>query len=130
MKNTWYLFLPATLGLTGLSFSLPTQAENLVLEEVVVTARKRAESLQEVPVAVTAFSTETMESLGIKNMHDIDGLVPGLNLGAGNGVKGDGNAYIRGVGQRETRVVRGARGRYLASENTRGDPSDRACHAR
>ncbi len=105
MKNTWYLFLPATLGLTGLSFSLPTQAENLVLEEVVVTARKRAESLQEVPVAVTAFSTETMESLGIKNMHDIDGLVPGLNLGAGNGVKGDGNAYIRGVGQRETRVT-------------------------
>ncbi len=105
MKNTWYLFLPVTLGLTGLAFSLPTQAENLVLEEVVVTARKRAESLQEVPVAVTAFSTETMESLGIKNMHDIDGLVPGLNLGAGNGVKGDGNAYIRGVGQRETRVT-------------------------
>ncbi|MDG1945033.1 MAG: TonB-dependent receptor [Halioglobus sp.] len=105
MKNTWYLFLLVTLGLTGLSFSLPTQAENLVLEEVVVTARKRAESLQEVPVAVTAFSTETMESLGIKNMHDIDGLVPGLNLGAGNGVKGDGNAYIRGVGQRETRVT-------------------------
>lgn len=93
------------LGLTALTFSLPSLAENLVLEEVVVTARKRAESLQEVPVAVTAFSTETMESLGIKNMHDIDGLVPGLNLGAGNGVKGDGNAYIRGVGQRETRVT-------------------------
>jgi iron complex outermembrane receptor protein len=93
------------LGLAALTFSLPSLAENLVLEEVVVTARKRAESLQEVPVAVTAFSTETMESLGIKNMHDIDGLVPGLNLGAGNGVKGDGNAYIRGVGQRETRVT-------------------------
>jgi iron complex outermembrane receptor protein len=99
--------LPAllVLGLSNFTLPLPALAENLALEEVVVTARKREESLQEVPVAVTAFSQETMEALGIKNMHDIDGLVPGLSLGAGNGVKGDGNAYIRGVGQRETRVT-------------------------
>jgi len=46
------------------------------------------------------------EVVGIKNMRDFDGLVPGLHLGGGgNGVKGDGNAYIRGVGQRETRVT-------------------------
>ena len=39
-------------------------------------------------------------------MRDFEGLVPGLNLGGGgNGVKGDGNAYIRGVGQRETQVT-------------------------
>jgi iron complex outermembrane receptor protein len=100
-----------TLTLIALSFSqLPlipfAQAETLALEEIVVTARKREESLQEVPVAITAFSTETMESLGIKNMRDFDGLVPGLSLGGGgNGVKGDGNAYIRGVGQRETAVT-------------------------
>ncbi|MEM9255786.1 MAG: TonB-dependent receptor [Pseudomonadota bacterium] len=77
-----------------------------MLEEVVVTARKREESLQEVPVAVSAFSQEAMQSLGIKNLRDFDGLVPGLHLGGGgNGLKGDGNAYIRGVGQRETRVT-------------------------
>ncbi len=71
-----------------------------------VTARKREESLQVVPVAVSAFTTETMEALGIRNMRDFEGLVPGLNLGGGgNGVKGDGNAYIRGVGQRETQVT-------------------------
>ncbi len=101
-------YLPALLALTIVNLPLPLTAlaEDLALEEVVVTARKREESLQVVPVAVTAFTTETMEALGIKNMRDFEGLVPGLNLGGGgNGVKGDGNAYIRGVGQRETQVT-------------------------
>jgi iron complex outermembrane receptor protein len=94
------------LSLFTLSLPSPASAEDLALEEVVVTARKREESLQEVPVAISAFTAQTMESLGIRNMRDFDGLVPGLNLGGGgNGVKGDGNAYIRGVGQRETQVT-------------------------
>jgi iron complex outermembrane receptor protein len=94
------------LGFSPLPFIPVAQADTLALEEIVVTARKREESLQAVPVAITAFSTETMQALGIKNMHDFDGLVPGLSLGGGgNGVKGDGNAYIRGVGQRETAVT-------------------------
>jgi iron complex outermembrane receptor protein len=106
MPRTIYLPALMIFSFTGMTFPSISWAENLALEEVVVTARKRAESLQEVPVAVTAFSAETMQSLGIKNMRDFDGLVPGLNLGGGgNGVKGDGNAYIRGVGQRETRVT-------------------------
>ncbi len=109
--------LPALLSLSLFSLPLPLTvwAEDLALEEVVVTARKREESLQVVPVAVTAFTTDTMEALGIRNMRDFEGLVPGLNLGGGgNGVKGDGNAYIRGVGQRETQVTTdGGVGIYL-----------------
>jgi iron complex outermembrane receptor protein len=96
----------AVAALLGLSFPQALRGQELALEEVVVTARKREESLQEVPVAVTAFTAENIQSLGIRNMRDFDGLVPGLNLGGGcNGVKGDGNAFIRGVGQRETRVT-------------------------
>ncbi len=100
--------LPALVALSLVILPLPLTAlaEDLALEEVVVTARKREESLQVVPVAVSAFTTETMAALGITNMRDFEGLVPGLNLGGGgNGVKGDGNAYIRGVGQRETQVT-------------------------
>ena len=106
MKQISLLPLAALAGL-GFTTAAPSlHAQGLALEEVVVTARKREESLQEVPVAVSAFNAEAMESLGIKNMRDVDGLVPGLHLGGGgNGVKGDGNAYIRGVGQRETRVT-------------------------
>ena len=58
------------VGLANLSQPLLVQAEDLALEEVVVTARKREESLQAVPVAVSAFTPETMESLGIRNMRD------------------------------------------------------------
>ncbi|NQX88432.1 MAG: TonB-dependent receptor, partial [Halioglobus sp.] len=102
------LCAPTSLAALVLSVSFPSivSSEERALEEVVVTARKRAEPMQEVPVAVTAFNETNMQSLGIKNMRDFDGLVPGLNLGGGgNGAKGDGNAYIRGVGQRETRVT-------------------------
>jgi iron complex outermembrane receptor protein len=101
----------ATLHFFAATMLLPTPlasqaAEDITIEEVVVTARKREESLQEVPVAVSAFNTESMESLGIQNLRDFDGLVPGLHMGGGgNGLKGDGNAYIRGIGQRETRVT-------------------------
>lgn len=95
-----------------------SQAEgdsSYVIEEVIVTARKRDESLQDVPVAVSAFSMESMEALGIKNLRDFDGIVPSLNMGGGgNGAKGDSNPYIRGVGQRETKVtIDTAVGTYL-----------------
>ncbi len=106
MKRPLCLSITALLGATTTLPSHMANAEALVLEEVVVTARKREESLQEVPVAVSAFNAEIMESMGIRNLRDFDGLVPGLHLGGGgNGLKGDGNAYIRGVGQRETRVT-------------------------
>jgi len=106
MKRTALILPTIALCVTGPLIATTASGEELVLEEVVVTARKRTESLQEVPVAVSAFSAESLESLGVRNMRDFDGLVPGLHLGGGgNGLKGDGNAYIRGVGQRETRVT-------------------------
>ena len=96
MSGHHFLLLLIAICLTLPPLTPTAWAENLTLEEVVVTARKREESLQEVPVAVTVFSIETMQSLGIRNMRDFDGLVPGLNLSGGGGyVKGDGNAFNR-----------------------------------
>ncbi|MCB1676917.1 MAG: TonB-dependent receptor [Halioglobus sp.] len=77
----------------------------LALEEVVVTARKREESLQDVPVAVTALSAAALQDAGLTRLQDLSDRVPGLDLTAGNGVNGDVNPYIRGVGQRETKVT-------------------------
>src|SRR6516162_3772511 len=48
------------------------------LEEVIVTARKREEALQDVPVAVTAFSAEALEIQGIANTRDLQEATPGL----------------------------------------------------
>jgi len=80
--------------------------ENARVEEVFVTARKREESVQDVPIAITAFTAADMKSAGITNVSNMEGVVPGLNMsGGGNGVKRDSNPFIRGVGQRETKVT-------------------------
>ena len=60
--------------------SAPAQAQAM-LEEVVVTARKQAESLMDAPVAVSVVSGKTMENQGVTNLEQISAKVPGLQLG-------------------------------------------------
>jgi outer membrane receptor protein involved in Fe transport len=60
-----------------------SEASKVGLEEVTVTARRRAESLQEVPIAVTAFTAEAIENRGIRNINDIAKLTPGLSFDKG-----------------------------------------------
>jgi iron complex outermembrane receptor protein len=50
------------------------------LDEVTVTARRREETLQDVPVAVTAFTPETIEKLNIRDLGDLDAQVPNLTI--------------------------------------------------
>ena len=54
-------------------------AQGLVLEEVIVTAQKRSESLQDVPVAVNAFSADTIQEAGINNTADLAIMTPSLH---------------------------------------------------
>ena len=51
-----------------------------MLEEVMVTATKRPESLQDIPVTVTAFNSETIQEAGINNAEDLAILTPSLNI--------------------------------------------------
>ena len=69
------------------------------LESVKVTARKREETLQEVPVAVTAFTAESLDKLNIRDLGDLSAQVPNLTLYAARGSNSTITAYIRGVGQ-------------------------------
>jgi iron complex outermembrane recepter protein len=75
-----------------------------VLEEVVVTARKRQESLQETPVAITAMSGEQLAAQGLTNTADLRAVVPNVDVYTGNGTTGAANIFIRGVGARNTGV--------------------------
>jgi iron complex outermembrane receptor protein len=88
---TRMIFLAPLLG----ALALPVQAQ--ILEEVVVTARKREESLQDTPVAVSAFTNEDMRAARINNLGDLSQQVPGLSNK--DGEKG-GGLTIRGVGAR------------------------------
>ncbi|WP_374658563.1 TonB-dependent receptor [Inhella sp.] len=69
------------------------------LETVTVTARKRVETLQDVPVAVTALGAESLERLNVRNLGDLQGNVPSLTLYAARGSNTTITTFIRGVGQ-------------------------------
>jgi iron complex outermembrane receptor protein len=69
--------------------------ETVVIEDIVVTAQKSAQRLQDVPLSITAISGEALQKQGITNSQDLVGRVLGLNVFAiGNGV----NILIRGIG--------------------------------
>ena len=65
-------------------------AANASLEEIVVTATRRVERLQDVPISVLAFSQEKMDAQGLKNVDDLARLSPGLNFQR-NGMSSSGN---------------------------------------
>ncbi len=74
-------------------------------EEIVVTARKREESLQAVPVAVTVFSEKTMEAQSMRDLNDVADFTPNLDISMSNGLTGapsETTVYIRGIGQIDT----------------------------
>ncbi len=69
----------------GFGLALPAQAQTLAttgvtaLEEIFVTARRVEENLQEVPVAVTAFSGTQLERQGVTQLRDVAAFTPGLS---------------------------------------------------
>lgn len=67
------------------------------LEDIVVTAQRRSENLQSVPIAVTAVNARTLASAGITNTQALQAIVPGLVI---NQVGGASGIYLRGVGTR------------------------------
>jgi len=69
---------------------------NLEIEEIVVTARRRSESLQDVPGAVTAISEATIEDAGVERAADFIKLTPGVSLVDAAEV-GDTQVNIRGI---------------------------------
>ena len=95
------LLLAPTITLS--SISIPqVYAQDLILEEIIVTARKREESLQETPIAVSAYNGRSLREAGIDSMDDLNAIVPGIDLKGGSGTSGRASIYIRGVGQRNT----------------------------
>ena len=73
------------------------ETDNAVgLEEVVVTAQKRSESLLSVPISITALSQDTLDRQGIKDLNDIARTTPSLTLSSNNGL-GYSNVSIRGI---------------------------------
>jgi iron complex outermembrane receptor protein len=80
--------------------STPARAnEATELESITVTARRRSENIEKVPVAVSAFSEEDLKDLQATNIDGLQGAVPGLNIVQGRGSSSSANVFIRGIGQ-------------------------------
>lgn len=85
---------------TGTSKSTAAkQAEAKELQEVTVSARRRDESMEKVPVAITAFSGEDMKDLQANSIDGLQSAVPNMNIVQGRGSSSAVNIFIRGIGQ-------------------------------
>ncbi len=67
-----------------------------VLEEIIVTAEKRAESLQDIPIAISAFTGESIERSGVTGIQDLKQVAPSLQFSETQGIEM--YVSIRGVG--------------------------------
>ncbi|HYW16913.1 MAG TPA: TonB-dependent receptor [Allosphingosinicella sp.] len=69
--------------------------------DIIVTARRRAENLQDVPIAVTAYSGETLERMGAIDITDLSDTTPNVTIETSRGTNTTLTAFIRGVGQQD-----------------------------
>ena len=109
MKNRhlWtFLLTGAALGAfapvgTPTAFAQTPEAEQSRDGDIVVTARRREETLIDVPIAVTAISGETLEETGAVDITAIGQVAPNVTLEVSRGTNTTLTAFIRGVGQQD-----------------------------
>lgn len=100
----------ALAGAIALALVANTAHAQLQLEEVVVTAQKRVENLQDVPISVSAMQGEKMQEAGIPNMAALADYVPNLHI-ANAAVNT--NIYMRGVGSGNNQGFEQSVGMYI-----------------
>lgn len=97
-----FIFGMALAAYSGTAASAATAAgaaDSSTLEEVVVTARRFSEDLQNVPIAVTALGAATIQTQNVTNLQDLNSFVPNMKIAADRATSSTINVYIRGVGQ-------------------------------
>ncbi len=96
--------LPFIALLSAAALPQPASAQEpgaRVLDEVVVTARRREESLKDVPLSITAFSGEQLERMGALDIIEVAKSSPNVTLEVSRGTNTTLTAFIRGVGQQD-----------------------------
>ncbi|MFM8753599.1 MAG: TonB-dependent receptor plug domain-containing protein [Phenylobacterium sp.] len=91
MKSKGILFATSILAATAISVSAQAQA---MIDELVVTAEKREQSLQDVPVAISAFTSQQRDMVGISTVQDLTNFTPGFVYQSSND-----RASMRGIGR-------------------------------
>ncbi len=100
MKNLVRYSVAAALGTAWVGG--PAMAQEQTLEEIVVTAQKREQNVQNVPIAISAFTGEMLQQKSIGDIGALTRFAPNVNLDTGSPFSGDTSvlsASIRGIGQ-------------------------------
>ncbi len=95
MKKLTLSLYTAAATLLAMAVSAPALSQGLTLEEIIVTATKRAEGLQEVPIAISVMSGQEMSAKGLTKMEDLSMYMPNVHVAeASAGTQ----MFIRGIG--------------------------------
>ena len=90
------------VGIACLSgFALPQlsiAADAVVIEEIIVTATRREQSIQDVPIALSAFAGEDLEARGVVDLYGLQEISPSISVYSSNSTSNGGTLRIRGVG--------------------------------
>ena len=96
-RNSFFLMIALALSANiNAQQNDANEAEVRTLEEVIITAQKREQGLQEVPVTVSAFSGDFVEQAGIKDIRDIAGLTPNMSIKTRS--ETETTVFMRGIG--------------------------------
>jgi len=83
------------------AFAQEAQSDEGGIAEIVVTAQKRAENVQDVPIAISAFTAEALSERAVTSVASLSNISPNVTLDAGTPFSGSSavlSAYIRGIG--------------------------------
>ncbi len=94
--------LAASLLACAISSVTHAQSDRWEMEEIVVTAQKRAQSSQDVPIALSAFSSDTLKQIGATDFRGLTKMTPGFSVAGGSDAFP--RSYIRGIGSNDTGV--------------------------
>jgi iron complex outermembrane receptor protein len=92
------LVLPFTTSASTAFGATAADSNRGSLEEIIVTGRRVDESVQEVPISVTAFTQENVEQIAPRTLRDFDGLIPNVRIGMNTAGPSAGAIFIRGIG--------------------------------
>lgn len=102
-----------SIGALAVAIAAPAAAQDAAapgaqtqggIAEIVVTAQKRAENVQDVPIAISAFTASTLQERAVGDVSQLSSLAPNVTLDAGTPFSGSGAvlaAYIRGIGSND-----------------------------
>lgn len=106
--KTQSTFAPSLLAAATICATAPlahAQSSELILEEVVVTAQKREQSLQDVPISVVTYGADQLAARGIDELTDLSATIPNLVVNAFPNDPGAVRLFIRGIGQNDVQLT-------------------------